>query len=294
MEYFPPSLQPGEVVAERYEVRRLIARFGVNDVHEAHDRHLERLVDLFSVRVPEAIAPNIEMSLRRDLALSKRVRHPNVWQLFSYEADPHGGVIVAEHLGGHTLHTVIRERHAKSGFSAIEFRTIATQLSSGLAAIHAAGIVHADIKPGRVQVDGWRVVLRMFEFARDDTDFDNDPMPFGGTPQYMAPERLRGMRPTMKADVYSLGLTLLEMWTCLIPNMGANAREKALLEQVRTDPTMALERWEIRQLFSMLHEDPTKRPAASELQWRENEMVGTPGTLDIEEERRFAHWIGEG
>jgi len=293
MEEFVPSRQPGEVVAERYEVRSLIARFGVNDVHEAHDRHLDRLVDLFSVRVPQSAAPDIELSLRRDLALSQRMSHPNVWKFYSYEPDRHGGVIVAEHLGGQTLHTVIRDRHAKSGFSAIEFRTIATQLTSGLAAIHAAGIVHADVKPGRVQVDGWRVVIRMFEFAQDGADLDNSPTPFGGTPQYMAPERLRGMHPTMKGDVYSLGLTLLEMWTRRVPNMGENARERGLREQVRLNPITMLERWEIQQIFRMLHEDPAKRPAANELQWHEGKRVPTAAEPDAEEAELFARWVGE-
>lgn len=98
MEEFVSSLEPGEVVAERYEVRSLIARFGVNDVHEAHDRHLDRLVDLFSVRVPKSAAPNIELSLRRDLALSQRVSHPNVWRFYSYEPDLDGGVIEVRNL----------------------------------------------------------------------------------------------------------------------------------------------------------------------------------------------------
>lgn len=286
-----PSLEPGEVVANRFVVRRLLARFGVNEVHEAHDRLVDRVVDLFSAPVEQSRACFIETSLRRDVALSLRVRHPNVWQLYSYEPTRHGGVIVAEHLEGYSLHKVIRDRHQETGFTGETFRAIARQLSEGLMAIHAAGIVHADLKPGRIQVDGERVVIRMFEFAEDIALLDEIPLPHGGTPEYMSPERLRTGRPSTMDDVYALGKTFLEMWTRRVAAIGANAREKPLREQVAVEPLPRIERWELRHIFTMLHPDPTKRPSASDLHWGNSEEVDAMNRPDPEEERLFAWWV---
>jgi len=274
-------------------VGRLRARFGVNEVHEAHDRLVDRVVDLFSAPVEPARACFIETSLRRDVALSQRVRHPNVWQLHSYEPTRHGGVIVAEHLEGYSLHKVIRDRHKETGFTGETFRSIARQLSEGLTAIHAAGIVHADLKPGRIQVDGERVVIRMFEFAEDIALLDEIPLPHGGTPEYMSPERLSTWRPSTMDDVYALGRTFLEMWTRRVPAMGANAREKPLREQVAIDPLSRIEPRELRRIFAMLHPDPMKRPRATDLHWGNSEEVETMNRPDPEEERLFAWWVAK-
>lgn len=291
MTEFVPSLQPGDVIAERYVVRRKIAQFGVNDLCEAHDRLLDRVIDVFSVRVEESRTELIEESLRRDLALSQRVLHPNVWQLYAYESDLHGGVLVAEHLGGHSLHKVIRDRHEDSGFSAEVFRSIATQLCAGLSAIHAAGIVHADLKPGRVQVDGGRVVLRMFEFAEDIALIGEGPGAHGGTPQYMSPERLRNLRPSTMDDVYALGKTLLEAWTCHVPTIGENPLEKPLRQLVTINPFRVLERAEIRQIFSMLQEDPAKRPKANELKWGERLCMEMTNEISTKRGASRGGWV---
>ena len=157
---------------------------------------------------------------------------------------PYGPILVMEHITGQTLHTHIRRKKAQGGYTADEFRRIAHDVASGVAAIHAQGLVHGDLKPGNVMVttnpDGsfGKAMVLDFGFAKERARASArrpGAPPDGGTPNYMSPERIRSGGASPEDDVYALGLTLWEMWTCRVPEPGYKPRAKPMRQQIMFD-----------------------------------------------------------
>src|SRR5262249_30215382 len=142
----------------------------------------------------------------------------------------------------------IRRRRASGGVTIDDFRAITAGLWSGLAAIHAQGVIHGDIKPGKIIIstsDGRAVIHRFWSAQRAEvvasrpTDAPLD----GGTLVYMSPERWRSGGASLAGDVYAMALTLWEMCTCRVPEMGYRPRERPMKEQILSDePTSSLTR----------------------------------------------------
>ena len=157
---------------------------------------------------------------------ARSVSHPNVCRVHDLAPSPWGPILVMEHIAGQTLHTHIRRRKAQGGYTPDEFRKIASEVCAGLAAIHAQGLVHGDLKPGNVMVTDDKAVILDFGFAQERARVSArrpGAPPDGGTPNYMSPERLRSGGASPEDDVYALGLTLWEMWTCRVPEPGSQA-----------------------------------------------------------------------
>jgi hypothetical protein len=170
--------------------------------------------------------PGDDEALRQELLLARSVSHPNVCRVHDLAPSPYGPILVMEYITGQTLHTHIRRKKAQGGYTADEFRRIAHDVASGVAAIHAQGLVHGDLKPGNVMVttntDGsfGKAIVLDFGFAKERARASArrpGAPPDGGTPNYMSPERIRSGGASPEDDVYALGLTLLEMWTCRVP-----------------------------------------------------------------------------
>jgi serine/threonine-protein kinase len=192
-----------------------------------------------------------------------------------------------EHIQGMTLHTHIRRKKAQGGYSYDEFRKIAGESSAGLAAIHAQGLVHGDLKPGNVMVTPDRAVILDFGFAQERARLSGrrpGAPPDGGTPNYMAPERLRSGGASMEDDIYALGLTLLEMWTCRVPEPGYRPRAKPMRSQIMFDVPAGLSIDEVKQVYRALCEDPRQRPRARRFRFF-NPMALTTSQAQIPRER---------
>src|SRR5258706_5496290 len=91
--------------------------------------------------------------------------------------------------------------------------------------------------------------------------------PDGGTPNYMSPERLRSGGASPEDDVYALGLTLWEMWTCRVPEPGSKPRAKPMKPQIMFDVPSGLSIDEVKQIYRCLSEDPVMRPMARHLRF---------------------------
>ncbi|HTN86819.1 MAG TPA: FHA domain-containing serine/threonine-protein kinase, partial [Sorangium sp.] len=183
---------------------------------------------------------------------------------------PWGPILVMEQIPGQTLHTHIRKRKAQGGYTADEFRKIASEVCNGLAAIHAQGLVHGDLKPGNVMVSEGRAVILDFGFAQERARASArrpGAPPDGGTPNYMSPERLRNGGASPEDDVYAMALTLWEMWTCRVPEPGYKPRLKTMKQQIMFDVPAGLSIDEVRQIFRGLNEDPGMRPQARHMRF---------------------------
>src|SRR5258708_39310947 len=108
--------------------------------------------------------------------------------------------------------------------------------------------------------------------------------PDGGTPNYMSPERIRSGGASPEDDVYALGLTLLEMWTCRVPEPGYKPRAKTMRQQIMFDVPSGLSIDEIKQVFRCLAEDPQQRLPARHLRFF-NPVTLTTHPIQLPRER---------
>ena len=289
------SAQPlthGTVVNERYEIRQSLGKGGMGEVFLAYDRTTQQAVALKIVR-EEARMPGDDEALRQELILARSVSHPNVCRVYDLAPSAYGPILVMEHITGQTLHTHIRRKKGQGGYTADEFRRIAHDTASGVAAIHAQGLVHGDLKPGNVMVttnpDGsfGKAIVLDFGFAkeraRSSARRPGSP-PDGGTPNYMGPERIRSGGASPEDDVYALGLTLLEMWTCRVPEPGYKPRAKTMRQQIMFDVPAGLSVDEIKQVFRCLAEAPEVRLPARHLRFF-NPVTLTTNPIQVPRER---------
>lgn len=264
-----PPLLPGTIVNDRYEIQKSLGKGGMGEVFLAFDRSTHQSVALKIVR-EETRMPGDDEALRKELLHARSVSHPNVCRVHDLAPSAWGPMLVMEWIPGQTLHTHIRRRKAQGGYGADEFRKIASELSSGLAAIHARGLVHGDLKPGNVMVTDDRATILDFGFAQERARVSSrkpGAPPDGGTPNYMAPERLHSGGASPEDDVYALGLTLWEMWTCRVPEPGARPRARPMRPQILFDVPSSLTLDEIKQLYRCLSDEPSHRPQARHLRF---------------------------
>jgi serine/threonine-protein kinase len=162
-----------------------------------------------------------------------------------------------------------------------------------VAAIHAQGLVHGDLKPGNVMVttntDGafGKAMVLDFGFAKERARASArrpGAPPDGGTPNYMSPERIRSGGASPEDDVYALGLTLLEMWTCRVPEPGYKPRAKTMRQQIMFDVPSGLSIDEIKQVFRGFSDDPQQRLPARHLRFF-NPVTLTTNPIQVPRER---------
>jgi serine/threonine protein kinase/GGDEF domain-containing protein len=287
--YLAP-LERGSVINNRYEIRRSLGIGGMGEVFLADDRTTLQPVALKIVRADTRM-PGDDEALRQEMIVARRVASPNVCRVHDLVPSPYGPILVMEYIFGKTLHQDIRMRKGHGGYSCDEFRHIASDVCQGLAAIHATGLVHGDIKPGNVMVTSNpdktldRAVVLDFGFAKERgmlTARAPDMPPDGGTANYMAPERILSGGASIEDDLYALGLTLWEMWTCSVPEPGDNPRTRPMRQQTKFDVGLSVD--EIKQIFWCLSEDPEQRMAGRHLRFF-NPAIPTMSSGQIRRER---------
>lgn len=194
------------VLADRYEVTRFIAQGGMSDVYEATDRVLGRQC---AVKVYRATALADRSRFDVEVRILAALNHPGLVHVF--DAGEHDGdeFVVLELIDGPTLAMILADR---GPLAPAEVRELADALADALAYVHAAGIVHRDVTPSNILCgsDG-RARLADFGIARLlDASRVTSLAHTIGTVAYMAPEQVEGGDVTPAADVYALGLVLVE------------------------------------------------------------------------------------
>lgn len=193
----PPASRAGSRIG-RYEVGDLIAAGGMGVVYRAYDPELKRDVAIKLV-TPRS---RTREGLLAEAKTMARLSHPALMSIFDVGATDDGVYIVMPLVTGGTLHDWIHaERRTWRQVLALFVKA-----GRGLAAAHAAGLVHRDFKPKNVLLDGDSVLVADFGLAADTRDAQDA----GGTPAYMAPEQSAGGPVDARADQYSFSIALWE------------------------------------------------------------------------------------
>lgn len=170
--------------------------------------------------------PGMRQRLVDEANAMRRVRHRNVARLVDFGVNEDGLPFLAmDRVEGITLGALIQR---EGRLSLARVRTIGEQILLGLAAIHRQGLLHGDMKSDNILVDAAdKVTIIDFGLARDVSvpRNDDDARTLSGTPEYMAPEVIRGGDATFAADLYSVGVILYEMVTGMTPFTGNSAPE---------------------------------------------------------------------
>lgn len=195
-----PTRTEDRLVAGRYRLRSLLGRGGMGRVWLADDEVLGR-----RVAVKQVLTEGTAAFEARALA---RIDHPGVVGVHDFVEDTGCQYIVMELLTGRSLCGVLDLSGGRLPVAAVA--RIGRVLLDALAAVHAAGLVHGDVKPANVHIcDDDRVVLTDFGIATAADDEDTMPTEgMAGSPAYISPERARGDRIGPEADLFSLGATL--------------------------------------------------------------------------------------
>ena len=220
----PASGESGALVAGRYRLIELIGSGGMGTVYKAHDAELDEMVALKTLRRELVSAPGALERFKREVKLARKVTHRSIARVFDVgETDGANGekFLTMEYVKGRSLGRVLGERGPLSPSEAVQ---IGGAIAEGLAAAHAAGVVHRDLKPDNVLIeDGGRVVLTDFGVARAIEATDVRSTAAGGivgTPAYMAPEQVEAGTVDGRTDVYALGIVLFEMLSGVLPFAG--------------------------------------------------------------------------
>src|SRR5271155_4982064 len=182
-----PILQPGDVLAGRYEVLQLLGEGGMGAVYKAMDRELGRPVAMKLIRPELAAHPAILARFKQELLLSHQVTHKNVIRI--YDLGDADGVkfITMEFVEGQDLHALIQEKQKFSPEEAVE---IMQQVCRALEAAHSVGVIHRDLKPQNIMRDRTgRILVMDFGLARTlEGDGMTQSGALVGTMEYMSPE----------------------------------------------------------------------------------------------------------
>jgi TolB-like protein len=227
-----PDLHVGEVIGE-YRILSLIARGGMGTVYRAHDTRLARDVALKFLPAYLAAQPDAEERLLMEARAAAGLEHPNVCSIHQIGETEDGRLFIAmAYYEGETL----KERLLRGPLSLEESVATAVQIVRALAAAHARGIIHRDVKPGNVML-GSDGAVRLLDFGLatvTDTTLTRSGMT-PGTVAYMSPEQARGGALDPRTDLWSLGVLLYEMLAGVRPFRGENAR-KLLQAILHEDP----------------------------------------------------------
>jgi len=217
-----------------YRILRKLGEGGMGAVYLAEDTKLNRKVAVKFLPAEMASDPKRLKRFEREAQTVASLNHPNIVTLFAVEEDKGIPFLVMELVEGKPLGEIIDE----GGMEVDRFFQIAIPMADALAAAHASGITHRDLKPGNVMltVDGRVKVLdfglaKLLEVPKQDvadtlsTQALTKEGSVLGTVPYMAPEQLKGTGPDPRSDIFSLGIVLYQMVSGRRPFKGATSAE---------------------------------------------------------------------
>jgi serine/threonine-protein kinase len=194
----------GATLLGRFQVERFLGRGGMGAVYLALDTRVGEQVAVKIMASNLADDPTAADRFRREVSAARKVTHPNVLRIHDLGEDQGLLFLSMEYFAGKTLAAVLAQRHS---LPLGEARMVLEQVCQALAAAHRAGVVHRDLKPQNVLLNE-RGEVKVIDFGLAKASHSNTLTATGiilGTPDYMAPEQIRGQAVDHRADIYALG-----------------------------------------------------------------------------------------
>jgi eukaryotic-like serine/threonine-protein kinase len=239
------TVQTGDVLANRYEIRSLIGAGGMGEVYEARDREMRVPIALKVLPPQLAVHPEMVERFLKEVYLAREVAHPGICKTYDLGRSDIGNTVLffltMELIDGETL----ASRLSAGRIPADEGERILKEAAEAVAAAHQIGVIHRDLKPGNVMLrrqplaSGHRVSVMDFGLAKgavpESLEQTTGSQHQVGTPQYMAPEQLANDQVTKATDVYALGLIAYEVLTGRRP-LDQDPPLAALIKRSRSAP----------------------------------------------------------
>jgi WD40 repeat protein/tRNA A-37 threonylcarbamoyl transferase component Bud32 len=236
LSFLAPPLEPGALGRlDHYEVLEVVGRGATGVVLKARDTKLQRVVALKVLLPRLAASRTARQRFVREAQATAAVRDDHVIAIHAVSDDGPLPYLVMEYIAGITL----EERIRKGGpLDLQEVRRIGLQVARGLAAAHAQGLVHRDVKPANILLENGvqRVKITDFGLARAAADAGlTEHGLIAGTPQFMAPEQARGEPTSERSDLFSLGAVLYTLCAGF-PPFGGDSTVAILKSVCEDDP----------------------------------------------------------
>ena len=222
-----------DVLGGRYTLLAVLGTGGMATVWRARDEMLGRAVAVKVLSPQHAADPEFLARFEREARHAAAVSHPRLVTVFDCGVEGDTPFIVMELVEGRTLRQVLDETGVLPPGQAV---TVATAVCEGLEAAHSAGLVHRDITPANIVLNGSEVKILDFGIARvDGTRAATATGTVLGTAAYLSPEQASGQPAGPRSDLYSLGCVLFEMLTGR-PPFTADSTVGLAYRQVHDDP----------------------------------------------------------
>ena len=273
----------------KYELVELLAE-GVAEVYRARDTHLGRAVAVKILTNQGSADPEAHARFLAEARLTGSLVHENIIGFYDYGEQAGRPFLVMEYFDGESLAAAIRGWHTGDLRNKL---LIARQVANGLAYVHSRGVIHRDVKPDNIWIDGsGNVKIIDFGVAKTEAFSITATGYTLGTPYYMAPEQVRGERPSPAVDIYSFGVLLFELVTGIRPFDGQTVNEifdQVLHQALDLEP---LKKNDIPDaVLDLIHGCTAKEPAA-----RTQDFTIVTGKIDeilrrMPEHRSRPRWI---
>jgi serine/threonine protein kinase/tetratricopeptide (TPR) repeat protein len=261
----PAAITLGSDFGTRYRIESLLGQGGMGRVYKAYDKDLDRTVAIKVVREAAIGQADSLKRFKQELVLASKISHKNILRI--HDMGEVGGVrfISMAYIEGKDLQHIIRENPKMPLERVLKF---ARQIAEALAAAHAEGVVHRDLKPQNLLIgNDDQVFVCDFGLAKSFEESATGMTRAGaflGTPRYMSPEQVEGKPADQRADLYAFGLILYEMVTGDVPFTGESTL-KVMYQRVQEKPkspkliNAALPNWLVRVIMRCLERDAADR-----------------------------------
>jgi len=261
----PSAIALGSDFGTRYRIESLLGQGGMGRVYKAYDKELDRTVAIKVVREGAIGQADALKRFKQELVLASKISHKNILRI--HDMGDVAGVrfISMAYIEGKDLQHIIRENPKMPLERVLKF---AQQIAEALAAAHAEGVVHRDLKPQNLLIgNDDQVFVCDFGLAKS---FEEGAIgmtqtgAFLGTPRYMSPEQVEGKPADQRADLYAFGLILYEMVTGDVPFTGESTL-KVMYQRIQEKPKSPklinadLPNWLVRVIMRCLEKEPADR-----------------------------------
>src|SRR5579863_3046052 len=258
-------IAPGSDFGPRYRIESVLGQGGMGRVYKAYDKDLDRLVALKVVR-PGAMAEGDALRrFKQELLLASRISHKNILRIHDMGEVAGVKFITMAFVEGQDLFHILKENPKMPLERVLSF---SRQLAEALAAAHAEGVVHRDLKPQNILVNkDDQIFVSDFGLAKSFEEGAQGMTKTGaflGTPRYMSPEQVEGKPVDQRSDLYAYGLILYEMLAGDVPFTGESTL-KVMYQRIQETPKSpklanpSLPNWLVRITMRCLERDPEKR-----------------------------------